>query len=196
MPRDPASPTPLTLVPAPLRDPDRGRQDDPDHADSPPDAVERATNYRTHRTEIARAKFLAQLAQSGNVTESCQISGLPRATAYDWRREDQGFAQQWDAAMDRGADAMEDECRRRAMAGSDALMVFMMRALKPEKYREKAALDVTMRTAADYRNMSVVEIRARLAELRAEQDDLPEEDHPLLIEADAIDLGDENPQPD
>jgi hypothetical protein len=68
---------------------------------------------------------------------------------------------------------MEDEARRRALAGSDALMVFMLRALRPERYRERTTVDVNNRTMVDYRTMSLDELRAQLAELRTKQDAPP-----------------------
>jgi hypothetical protein len=142
-------------------------------------------NTRTNRTKDARETFLQALGQCGNVTGSCEALSISRTQVYYWRNTDPEFARQWDEAVALGGEALEDECRRRAMAGSDALMVFMLRALKPEKYREKAAVDVTMRTAVDVRNMTADEIRARLAELRAEQGDPPMIESGNIIDLDA-----------
>ena len=128
---------------------------------------------KTIRTETTRERFLAKLSETGNVTETCALTNINRPTVYAWRNSDESFARAWDAALELGADAMEDEARRRALAGSDALMVFMLRALRPERYRERTTVDVNNRTMVDYRTMSVDELRARLADLRSKQDAPP-----------------------
>jgi hypothetical protein len=136
-------------------------------------------NGRTIRTSTTRAKFLKLLGETGNITATCNALGLHRPI-YAWRHADAEFAAAWDSALKLDGEALEDEARRRAMAGSDALMVFMLRALKPEKYRERSTVDVNSRTITDYRLMSTEDLRARLAVLRTEQDNLP------IIEADNI----------
>ena len=44
---------------------------------------------------------------------------------------------------------MEAEARRRAMAGSDLLLIFLLKGLKPEKYRERH--DVTGKKSGPFR---------------------------------------------
>ena len=67
-------------------------------------------------------------------------------------------------------EALEDECRRRGVAGSDILLMFMLKSLRPERFRERSSIDVNQTPAFDYRGMPIEEIRHRLAELRREQD--------------------------
>lgn len=104
-----------------------------------------------------RQAFLEALAHSGNVTEACGQSGLSRATAYRLRRADEAFAAAWSEARETGTDALEDEAVRRATQGveeqvfyggervgtqrkySDALLQFLLRARRPEQFRDRAA---------------------------------------------------------
>jgi hypothetical protein len=44
----------------------------------------------------------------------------------------------WEQSLDRGADALEDEARRRAIGQRRALM-FMLKGLRPQKWRESRA---------------------------------------------------------
>jgi hypothetical protein len=125
---------------------------------------------RTIRTEQNRLAFLETLSKSGNVTGTCDGLGLGRASLYDWRADDLDFAAAWDAALVRGVEALEDEAIRRAMSGSDLLLIFLLKANKPDKYREVRQLDITQRMSLDFRNLSADEIRERLTELRARQD--------------------------
>jgi hypothetical protein len=89
---------------------------------------------------------------------------------YDWREADAEFAAAWDAALGLGGDALEDEAIRRAMNGSDYLMVFMLKALKPEKYRERSTVDINQHTRLSINSLSVEDLRARLTQLRVAQD--------------------------
>jgi hypothetical protein len=63
---------------------------------------------RLHRTLKDRAAFLEALQNTGNVSTSCQIAGLPRSCVYDWRAADPEFAADWAAAVELGCDALEE----------------------------------------------------------------------------------------
>lgn len=95
------------------------------------------------------------LAETANVSKACDGAGVGRSAMYSWRREDQEFAAKWDEAMDVGVGALEDEAHRRAFEGcdepvyylgqkvdtvkkySDTLAIFLLKAHRPEKYRER-----------------------------------------------------------
>ncbi len=98
--------------------------------------------------------FLKALTETVNVTLSCRKAGVPRRTVYDWREADAAFARRWDEALEEGIDLLEAEAHRRAFEGverpvyykgervgewrhySDALATFLLRAHRPEKYRD------------------------------------------------------------
>ena len=83
--------------------------------------------------------FLAALEQTGSVTESAPAAKIGRITAYDTRRADPAFAALWDQALDIAADTLEDEARKRAFAGSDVLLMFLLKGIRPQKWRESRA---------------------------------------------------------
>ncbi len=110
---------------------------------------------RTIRTAKNRARFLEAVVEAGgNVRKACQMVHLSRNALYQWRDEDPEFAAAWEAALQRGADVLEDEARRRAVEGvpepvlyrgqvigavrkySDMLLIFLLKGAKPEKYRD------------------------------------------------------------
>ncbi|SFO43588.1 hypothetical protein [Nitrosospira briensis] len=80
---------------------------------------------------------------------------------YEWRDAFAEFAAAWDKAKQLGIDALEDEAHRRAFEGnvkpvfhqgmecgavreySDTLGIFLLKAHKPNKYRENAHLHVS-----------------------------------------------------
>ena len=101
-----------------------------------------------------KPKFLAALAESGNVGLACRFGSVARATVYRYRNTDVKFAEAWDDAIDEATDSLELELRRRAKDGveepvyylgevvghvrkySDTLLIFYLKAYRPERFRD------------------------------------------------------------
>lgn len=116
---------------------------------------------RTVRTPKKRAAFLESLKETCNITKACELSGLARRSAYDWREDDEDFAADWQKALDVAADLLEEEAVRRAKEGtckpvyqggqlvghiqeySDTLMIFLLKGAKPKKYMDRLVQEVT-----------------------------------------------------
>jgi hypothetical protein len=120
-----------------------------------------ATKSRTKRTPKKKTapdwtpSFLCALRESANIKSSCAAAGICRTTFYDRRDRDTEFAALVVAALDDAVDELELEARRRALKGcerpvfhqgeecgrileySDTLMIFLLKAHRPEKYRER-----------------------------------------------------------
>lgn len=108
-----------------------------------------------------RDRFLIALEDCANVTEACRRVGISRRVVYNWRSEGGDFAQRWDAAVELGTDALEDEAVRRAHEGvdepvffkgekcgtirrySDTLLIFMLKARRPDKFKDRSATELT-----------------------------------------------------
>jgi hypothetical protein len=80
--------------------------------------------------------FLIALEKTGSVTEAARVAGIDRAKSYHYKRTDEKFAALWDQALDIAADSLEDEARKRAFAGSDVLLMFLLKGIRPQKWRE------------------------------------------------------------
>jgi hypothetical protein len=117
--------------------------------------------------------FLAELSNRGVVTLSCKAAGIGHQTAYDYREQSPEFAALWDEAINKAADRMEAEAIRRGRDGvrkpvyqggecvgyvqeySDTLLIFMLKAVRPERFRErtemihKGTLNVSANSKAD-----------------------------------------------
>lgn len=103
-----------------------------------------------------RGLFIAELARSGNVAAAARMAKLARGTVYSLRQGDPEFRRRWDEALEEAVDLLEAEARARAVDGvdqphfhqgritgtvrkySDALLMFLLKAHRPEKYRERA----------------------------------------------------------
>ena len=107
-------------------------------------------------------RFLTLLSDYGNVTIAAKGAGISRLTAYRYRNTDSHFAEQWEAALELGIDGMEDEARRRAVTVSDTLLIFMLKALRPEKYRERVEQRTVTITPEQAKTMSDAELDAEL----------------------------------
>lgn len=99
--------------------------------------------------------FLSAYVQFGTVTDAAESAGIARCRHYEWRAEDSDYARAWLDAEDRYAEKLEREADRRAVEGveepltyqgevfgkvrkySDNLLMFRLKALKPDKYRER-----------------------------------------------------------
>lgn len=110
-------------------------------------------------------RFLEALADSANISEACKIAKVGRTTVYERRDSDPVFAQAMADALDDAVDALELEARRRALDGcerpvyhqgaqcgtileySDTLMIFLLKAHRPDKYRERSEVKHTGQVA-------------------------------------------------
>jgi hypothetical protein len=119
-----------------------------------------------------RDTFLRVLAECGHVSASAEAAGIGRAALYKWRQDDPNFAAAWEEALVVGADALEDEAKRRAMDGSDALLIFLLKGLKADRFGQKSQIDITNNLQMDLRKMPIEELYKRLDYLRAQQDGL------------------------
>lgn len=85
--------------------------------------------------------FLEALAASGNVYVACKRSGVPRRTAYDWRKRWKTFADEWQDALDDALDKLEGEAWKRAKVQSDRLIMFLLKAHRPELYSDRVKME-------------------------------------------------------
>ena len=123
--------------------------------------MRRATGNDSPFAEICHPKkraFLAAYAQTGNKSRAAAMAGIVKQTIYtrQWR-EDAEFQKALKLAKEMACVVLEDEATRRAVEGverpvgwykgkpggvvreySDNLLMFRLKALLPDKYRERA----------------------------------------------------------
>jgi hypothetical protein len=118
-------------------------------------------------TGARKRHFLEVLAASGNVSMAIAAAKISRRIVYDLRNNDETFARAWSDAEDIAADRLETEAWRRAVDGveepvislgkvvqtedgtplvirrySDNLLLALLRAHRPEKYRDRSSVEV------------------------------------------------------
>jgi len=113
---------------------------------------------RTKRTIKKDDVFFEALSQGQPVRVALDASGYKRRTVYGWRSADEAFRDRWEDVIHAAIETMEAEADRRGVEGvlkpvfyqgkecgqireySDTLLIFRLKALHPEKYRERAEL--------------------------------------------------------
>lgn len=114
-----------------------------------------------------RLKFLDGLRMHGMVMQAALEAGIHRNTAYFERQRDPEFAKEWADALDRGVDMLEDVAKKRAYEGSDTLLIFLLKAHRPDRYRETTRSIQVNVTPDDLQNMSDDELDALDAQLKS-----------------------------
>lgn len=111
------------------------------------------------RRAVWKKPFLEVLRRTANVTLAARQIGISKVTAYNARHKSEKFAAEWDEAIDQAVDLLEAEARRRALSGveepifhngqqvgakrrfSDTLMIFLLKAHRPQVYRENVRVE-------------------------------------------------------
>lgn len=120
--------------------------------------------------EQARKKeaFIEGLRKTGTLTGACKYAHVSPHTVYSWE-EDADFFRREREARDVVADRLEETALERALDPADSkghiLLIFMLKALRPEKYRES----VTVRQE-DHLSPEVRQVLRDLASAAHEQE--------------------------
>jgi hypothetical protein len=112
--------------------------------------------------------FLEFLIEGGHVAGACRAANIGRSTAYRHRQKDEAFAVAWADAEEYSTERLEEEAYRRAHDGlvrnkydkdgnllqeelvySDTLMIFLLKARRPDKYRERFDVNHSGRVDGD-----------------------------------------------
>lgn len=139
------------------------------------------------RSQSAHHKraFLEAFAEHGNITTAAKSAGISRRVVYKWQEHDADFLVAFHEAEAIATEVLEAEARRRAVEGvtqetpiyqrgehvgtivkteySDTLLIFLLKARAPEKYRETIRVDIRQeaeKLAAKY-GLTVTELVER-----------------------------------
>jgi hypothetical protein len=103
-------------------------------------------------------KFLESLRMHGVITAACLDAGIERDTAYKARERDSDFAERWQDALDQACDLLEFHAKKRALESSDTLMIFLLKAHRPEKYRDRVEVNLKVKPSKPLDQMTNAEL--------------------------------------
>lgn len=84
--------------------------------------------------------FLGHIEGGATYSEATEQVGVHRVTAWRWKQDPQ-FLRRYQAARRGSVAKLRREAERRAMAGSDRLLIFLLCSYAPEQFQERAVLD-------------------------------------------------------
>src|SRR4051812_5044403 len=85
--------------------------------------------------------FLKVLAEGHTIELAARTAGVHRSTPYRVRKTDKDFAEAWDLAEESGTDVLEQCAIKRAIEHDSQLLMFMLKARRPEKYLDRQRLE-------------------------------------------------------
>ena len=123
-----------------------------------------STPRSTRRPDWA-PRFLDVYSATGNVRLAAAAAGVSRESPYKKARANPTFAADWLRAREDAVDGLEAEARRRALSTSDTLLMFLLKADRPEKYRERVDVRFDLRREAERIAASLgIDVEAAIAE--------------------------------
>ena len=80
--------------------------------------------------------FLNALKEQPIVKYACDAAQISRSTAYRHRKQSEQFAEEWDDALEVGIDRLEQMAWAEAEGGDKTLLMFLLKAFRPSKFRD------------------------------------------------------------
>lgn len=96
-----------------------------------------------------RSVFIDAYKDRGTVKDACLIAGISRQTAYRHRLEDPEFAEEWDSVQHDIVVVLEASALQRAEEGSERMIEFLLKANRPQKYRDTLKIDGKLAIASE-----------------------------------------------
>lgn len=89
--------------------------------------------------------FLSAFGESGIVRDACAAAKVSRRELQRWLEEDEPFRVAYEDTEEDATDDLESVAIERAKQASDQLLMLLLKAKRPQKYVERAQVDVTKR---------------------------------------------------
>ena len=107
-------------------------------------------------------RFLRAYARCARISKAATAVKIDRVNHYVWLKEDESYRRVWPEIREQAAQQLEDAAVERAMDGvkravrykgkvvghereySDAMLMFLLKGMKPETYRDRSDQRITM----------------------------------------------------
>ena len=87
-------------------------------------------------TEAWQSVFLSSFSQCGNITQSSGDAGVTRQAVFYAYKRHPDFRALYEEAKEQSVERLEQVARKRATESSDNLLIFLLKAMRPDVYRE------------------------------------------------------------
>ena len=110
-----------------------------------------AESLENHKNKERIKLFLETLSQTGNISASARVSGIGKQTVYDYKERYEWFRNSLLEAMSMFGDKLEGDAfnlikkqmKEEDYKSNPALLIFLLKGAKPEKYQEHIKQDTT-----------------------------------------------------
>lgn len=93
--------------------------------------------------QAQKERYLRALANVGTLTAGCKAARVSPHTVYQWREMDTEFLVREHEAREACADVLEAIVMRRAKQRSDILAMFMLKGMRPAKFKDNSRVELT-----------------------------------------------------
>jgi hypothetical protein len=115
---------------------------------------------------VNQKRFLAAYAITANFYHAAEVVGLSRQCHYKWMKEDPVYPEAFKLAEESSVAELETAARDRALKGSDTLMIFLLKSLRPEKYKDQHQHSLEMKGKVQHVHQVELDLDAMPIELR------------------------------
>lgn len=99
-----------------------------------------AAKSKDKNRQHKRDRFLSAFSECGNISEAARISKCNRTLHYEWL-EDPEYVKQFQDAKEQAIEQLELVARTRATLSSDLLLIFLLKSLRPETYKDRREIE-------------------------------------------------------
>ena len=108
-------------------------------------------SLENHKNKKRIELFLETLSQTGNISASARVSGIGKQTVYDYKERYEWFRNSLSDAMTHFGDKIEGDAfnliqkqmKEQDYKSNPALLIFLLKGAKPDKYQEHIKQDTT-----------------------------------------------------
>jgi transposase-like protein len=112
-----------------------------------------------------RAVLVELIAEGSNLSEAARAVGINRSTLFRWRQADPEFDKAIRSAFVASVEALKREAERRAMNGSDKLLMFLLCNYAPDQFSNLQKLEHS--GSLNVQQLSDEQLNAEIARLAA-----------------------------
>ena len=113
---------------------------------------------RGRKPEAWKPDFINALLEGTQVNQAARAAGISVRTAYNHRQSDEDFALDWADAIEAGTQELERVAIERAKDKSDVLLIFLLKARRPDVYRDNVKVEHSGSVKHDLSGMSDAEL--------------------------------------
>lgn len=137
---------------------------------------------RLVRSFTRRRAFLQALEEGNSESKAAAMADGRLGEFKKWRDDDENFAKDWADAIEEGTDLLEDEAVARALKKSDPLMMFLLKARRPDKFDRASKLELSGGLKVEGSKATLLN---KVAKLQAQRQLARGSDQPELVILDA-----------